>query len=139
MSTILFENEDLIIIYYEDKDYLFIKWNGLIEGGSFKKLASEVLKAVDKTGASLILSDNTKWKAINPNAHGWPASIWFATAEAKGVKRVATVLSDGYFNRSSVKSIEEMAEVECLSIRNFTNSKDALTWLLDSRNRSCGS
>lgn len=75
MSTILFENEDLIIIYYDDKDYLFIKWNGLIEGGTFKKLASEVLKAVDKTGASLILSDNTKWKAITQTLRdGPPAS-----------------------------------------------------------------
>jgi hypothetical protein len=50
MSQILFEHKNLTIIFYEDKNYLFLKWNGFIPGGEFKALAREVLTAIDNKG-----------------------------------------------------------------------------------------
>jgi hypothetical protein len=48
MSQILFENKNLTIIFYEDKNYLFLKWNGFIPSEEFKVLANEVLLAIDE-------------------------------------------------------------------------------------------
>lgn len=140
MSTILFENKNVTIIYYEDKDYLLVKWNGFIRSEEFREAAGEIIKAVEKTRSKFVLSDNTKWKVISPNDHGWAAYNWFPEAEAKGVRRLATVLSSDYFNRAAEKSIEGMADVDCMEIRNFTEPDEALTWLIESKStqkRAC--
>lgn len=134
MSTILFEDNNLTIIYYEDRDYLFLKWNGLIGGDTFRSLAGKILDAIDKTKTQRVLSDNTHWKVIAPNDHGWAANNWFPQAEAKGVKMLATVLSKDYFNRAAEKAIENLAEVENMEIKNFHSADEAFVWLLESTN-----
>lgn len=129
MSQILFENKNLTIVFYEDKNYLFLKWNGFIPSEDFKVLANEILSAIDKTKTEAILSDNTDWKVINPNDHAWAANHWFPTAEKKGVRKLATILSHDYFNRAAEKNIEGMANVNCMQIKNFINPEDSLEWL----------
>lgn len=129
MSQILFENKSLTIIFYEDKNYLFLKWNGSIPSEDFKALANQVLAAIEKTKVEAILSDNSNWKVISPNDHGWAANHWFPTAEKKGVKKLATILSRDYFNRAAEKNIEGMADVSCMEIKNFTSYEDSLRWL----------
>jgi hypothetical protein len=134
MSSTLFENRNVTIAYDNDKEYLLIKWNGLMKSDEFREAAREILKAIEQTQTKSILSDNTDWRAISPNDHGWAAYNWFPEAEAKGVRRLATVLSRDYFNRAAEKSIEGMAEVQCLEIKNFKALDDAFVWL--SKNRT---
>lgn len=129
MSTILFEDRNLTIFYYEDKDYLLLKWNGFIGSENFRSLATTILDAIDKTKVQRILSDNTTWKVITPNDHGWAANTWFPEAEKKGIKMLATVLSADYFNRAAERSIEALAEVEAMQIKNFNSCEEALSWL----------
>lgn len=66
---------------------------------------------------------------ISPNDHGWAAYNWFPAAEAAGIRKLATVLSINYFNRLAEKSIEGMADVERMEIRNFHTPEEALNWL----------
>lgn len=134
MSTILFEDKNLTIINYEDRDYLFLKWTGFIGGDTFKSLAGKILDAIDKTKTQRILSDNTQWKVIAPNDHGWAANNWFPQAEAKGINMLATVLSEDYFNRAAEKAIENLADVENMQIKNFHSVDEALSWLLNRNN-----
>lgn len=137
MSQILFENKNLRIIFYEDKNYLFLRWNGFMPSEDFKLLASQILSAIDTTNAEAILSDNTNWKVINPNDHAWAANHWFPTAEKKGIRKLATILSQDYFNRAAEKNIEGMADVNCMQIKNFNNHEDSVRWLQTTKSLSC--
>lgn len=130
MSQILFEHKNLTIIFYEDKNYLFLKWNGFITSEEFKALANEILSAIDKTKTQTLMSDNTNWKVISPNDHGWAANHWFPAAEKMGIRKFATVLSNDYFNRAAEKNIEGMADVNCMQIKNFTSPEESLKWLM---------
>lgn len=134
MPVVLFENPYLTIRFHRKEDYLFLKWNGFSGSENFRKLASEIISAIEETKTTRILSDNTDWKIISPNDHGWAANNWFPQAEAKGVKLLATVLSSDYFNRAAERSIEEMADVDCMQIKNFGSVEQALAWLTESKN-----
>lgn len=137
MATTLFENRNLTISYHADRGYLFLQWNGSLTSEDFRTAGHEIIKAIEKTKGDSILSDNTHWKVISPNDHGWAAYNWFPEAEAKGVKRLATVSSSDYFNRSSEKTIVGMAEVNCMDIRNFKTTAAALKWLTESKVANC--
>lgn len=129
MHTTLFESKTLSIVYNHRHDYLHLKWSGFSEGKEFTDLAEEVLRAIATTKTTRILSDNTSWKAIAPNDHGWAANTWFPMAETQGVRKLATVLSDDLFNRIAERSIEGMADVNCIKIRNFESAQEATAWL----------
>lgn len=129
MSKILFENKSLTIIFYEEKNYLFLKWNGFIPSEDFKTFANQILIAIDQTRTEAILSDNTNWKVINPSDHEWAANHWFPAAEKKGIRKLATILSQDYFNRAAEKNIESMAEVNHMQIKNFNNQEKSIRWL----------
>lgn len=130
MVTSLFKNEHLTILHYVDDGYLALKWSGSPEGENFKTLASQVIGAIEKTGTTRLLSDNTDWKVIAPNDQAWAATKWFPKAEEKGVRKLATVLSKDLFNRIAERSIEGMADVDCMQIRNFVSTADAVAWLI---------
>lgn len=136
MSVIIFENPNLTIFYYEDKDYLLLKWSGFVSSDSFRFLANTILSAIDKTKTKRILSDNSDWKVIPPNDHGWAANNWFPKAEEKGITMLATVVSSDYFNRAAEQSIENMAEVTEMQIKNFGSFDEALSWLTNSKSLS---
>lgn len=129
MYTTLFESKTLSIVYNHQPDYLHLKWSGFSEGKEFRNMASEILRAIATTKSVRILSDNTHWRAIAPNDHGWAANTWFPMAERQGVRKLATVLSDDLFNRIAERSIEGMADVNCLQIKNFQSAQEATAWL----------
>jgi len=129
MSKILFKNKSLTIIFYEEKNYLFLKWTGFIPSEDFKTFANQILIAIAQTKTQAILSDNTNWNVINPNDHAWAANHWFPDAEKKGVRKLATILSQDYLNRAAEKNIEGMAEVNCMQIQNFNTYEESIRWL----------
>lgn len=129
MSTTLFESEHLTIGYDQQEDYLLLKWNGFSEGQEFKDLANEVIRAIEHTKTKRILSDNTDWTTIAPNDRGWAANNWFPMVEAIGVRKLATVLSKDLFHRIAQRSVEGMSDVDCIHIRNFQSTDDAVAWL----------
>ena len=133
MQEVLFQRENLTIHYHHGHGYLVLEWNGFAEGKNFRELADEIIAAIGKTKAKSVLSDNTNWKVISPNDQGWAAHNWFPRLEEQGVKRLATVLSNDIFNRAAERSIEGMAEVDCLQIRNFGSLDEARSWLTESK------
>ena len=126
--AVLFDNNKFRISY-EEGGYLFLKWNGYINSNDFRAAANEIIRAVEQTKATSFVSDNTDCKIISPNDHGWAAYNWFREAESKGVKKLATILSNDYFNRLSEKSIEDMAEIEHMQVRHFKTSPEAIEWI----------
>jgi hypothetical protein len=126
---VLFSNANLTIGLDEQDDYLHLKWNGFAGSETFRNVANEIIRAIENTKVTRILSDNTDWKVISPNDHGWAANHWFPQAEKKGIKFLATVLSNDYFNRAAERSIESIAEVDCMQIRNFSSVDKAVEWL----------
>ena len=129
MLSLLFENKHLTINYNKDKYYLTLIWKGFIPSEQFRELACEIIKAVEKTKVTKILSDNTEWKIISPNDYSWAANHWFPKAEESGVRKLATVLSSDYFNRHAERTVEGMADVERLTIKQFETFHDAQVWL----------
>lgn len=130
MSETLFENENLAIRYDRENDYLFLTWSGFVAGEDFKTLAGQVLAAVEKTKTGKILSDNTNWKTISPNDRGWAAYNWFPMAQEKGVRKLGTILSKDVFSRMAERSIVDMADADCIHIKNFQTADEARSWLL---------
>lgn len=132
MSSLLFENKNLRIHYNQAQQYLILTWRGFIPSDQFRILACEVIKAVEKTKVTKILSDNTEWKIISPNDYSWAANHWFPKAEECGVRKLASVLSADYFNRHAERTVEGMAEVDKLMIQQFEKMSDAVHWLTSS-------
>lgn len=135
MSSLIFENQHLAISYDADNRYLTLIWRGFIPSNQFRSLACEIIKAVEKTKVTKILSDNTEWKIISPNDYSWAANHWFPKAEESGVRQLATVLSTDYFNRHAERTVEGMAEVEKLVIKQFKSINEAATWLTSSASK----
>ena len=129
MSSLLFENKHLIINYDKDNHYLTLIWTGFIPSEQFRALACEIIKAVEKTKVTKILSDNTDWKIISPNDYSWAANHWFPKAEECGVRKLATILSVDYFNRHAERTVEGMADIEKLAVKQFEKVQDAVSWL----------
>lgn len=129
MSSLLFENKHLHINYDQDNKYLTLIWRGFIPSEQFRILACEIIKAVEKTKVTKVLSDNTEWKIISPNDYSWAANHWFPKAEESGVRKLASVLSADFFNRHAERTVEGMADVEKLTIKQFESTHDAITWL----------
>lgn len=138
MSSLLFENKHLVINYDQDNGYLILIWRGFIPSDQFRILACEIIKAVEKTKVTKILSDNTEWKIISPNDYSWAANHWFPKAEESGVRQLATVLSADYFNRHAERTVEGMADVEKITIRQFEKISDAVHWLTSSAVKKSG-
>lgn len=129
MSSLLFENKSLTIRYEQDQKYLLLGWKGFIPSHAFRSLACEIIKAVEKTKAKKILSDNTEWKIISPNDQGWAANHWFPKAEESGVIALATVMSRDVFNRQAERNVEALAATNNLKVRNFETVTEAVDWL----------
>ncbi len=129
MSSLLFEDKSLTIQYEQDQKYLQLVWKGFIPSHAFRSLACEIIKAVEKTKAKKILSDNTEWKIISPNDQGWAANHWFPKAEESGVMAMATVMSRDIFNRQAERNVEGLAAVSTLKVGNFETVKEAVDWL----------
>lgn len=138
MSSLLFENKHLIINHDQDNNYLILIWKGFIPSDQFRTLACEIIRAVEKTKVTKILSDNTEWKIISPNDYSWAANHWFPKAEESGVRQLATVLSADYFNRHAERTVEGMADIERLTIRQFEKIADAVHWLASSALKKSG-
>jgi hypothetical protein len=135
MSSLFFENQHLTINYDTDHQYLTLIWSGFIPSNQFRSLACEIIKAVEKTKVTKILSDNTEWKIISPNDYSWAANHWFPKAEESGVRQLATVLSSDYFNRHAERTVESMTDVEKLVIKQFQSIGEAATWLTSSASK----
>ena len=137
MSSVIFKNKNLQISFDEPQRQLSLRWTGFLNSDEFREGARQVIQAIERTKAETILSDNTDWKIITSNDHGWAAYNWFPEAEAKGIKKLATILSTDYFNRISERSIENMAEVSCLEIKNFRSIEEAKKWLAVGKTSAC--
>lgn len=129
MLSLLFENKHLTINYDSNEEYLLLNWKGFIPSAEFRSLACEIIKAVEKLNVKKILSDNTAWKIISPNDYSWAAGHWFPKAEQSGILKMATVLSGDAFNRLAERTVQRMAEVTKMEIRNFENFSEARAWL----------
>lgn len=129
MSSLLFEDKSLTIRYEQDQKYLLLAWNGFVPSHAFRVLACEIIKAVEKTKARKILSDNTEWKIISPNDQGWAANHWFPKAEESGVVAMATVMSRDVFNRQAERNVEGLAAINNLKVGNFNTVSEAVNWL----------
>jgi hypothetical protein len=135
MSSLLFESKHLQISYHQDNKYLNLVWKGFIPSEQFRFLACEIIRAVEKTKVTKILSDNTDWKIISPNDYSWAANHWFPKVEESGVRQLATVISTDYFNRYAERTVEGMTDVEKLVIKQFESSIDAATWLISNSSK----
>jgi hypothetical protein len=129
MLSLLYENKHLSITHYKDDQYLLLTWKGFIPSSEFRSLACEIIKAVENTRVNKILSDNTEWKIISPNDYSWAANHWFPKAEESGIKQMATVLSKDTFNRQAERTVQNMADISGMKIRNFERLAEASDWL----------
>ncbi len=129
MLSPLFEDRHLTVRHDKEKGMLILTWRGFIPSAAFRDLACEVIKAVDESGATKILSDNREWKIISPNDQGWAANHWFPKAEAQGVRALATILSTDIFNREAERNVEGLADLKQMQVKNFHTAEDALHWL----------
>ncbi len=128
--TQICKSDHLDIRFNNDMEFIELLWKGLIPSAEFRELAIKILDALDKTGAKRILSDNTHWRIISPQDQGWAANSWFPMAEAKGVVKLGSILSQDIFNRSAERTIQSLTDIETMQVRNFPNREEALDWLV---------
>lgn len=130
-DTKICESQHLEIWFHED-GFIELLWKGLIPSAEFRGLATKILDALDKTRVNRVLSDNTNWKIISPQDLGWAANHWFPMAEAKGVIKLGSILSQDIFNRSAERTIDSLTEIESMKVRHFESRQEAINWLLKS-------
>ncbi len=131
-DTKICESSHLEIWFSGDYGFIELLWKGLIPSTEFRELAAKILDALDKTGVNKILSDNTNWKIISQQDLGWAANRWFPKAEAKGVIKLGSVLSQDIFNRSAERTIDSLTEIESMKVRHFESRQEAIYWLRES-------
>jgi len=91
-----------------------------------------MLEVIKERDIKLHLSDHRSLKVMMDDVKDYVTKEWFAKAEAIGLRRVAALVSENIFARSSIDEVNQQAQVKLrgLTIDTFNIFKQCEDWLL---------
>ncbi|ARS35346.1 hypothetical protein [Pontibacter actiniarum] len=117
----------------ESQDLLRAEWlrtvnkDELVEGGT------KLYEILRETGITLVMADARVLTALPSDAKDWMASTFYELLSQTGLKMMARVVPSAIFSKIALESVVTRAEalgVTKFEVKNFTDPKDALSWLL---------
>ncbi len=129
---IIFKNENLLLEYVSEGNYLHETWWGLTPTPKFLELLDIIIQALEEKQADGLLLDAREHLGITQKDRDIAAKRHSDYASNHGILKQAIMIPKDYFSAHSVKNYaEQFKEVQSSNIMYFTEISDAENWLKD--------
>jgi hypothetical protein len=132
-STIFYESDFYIIEVDTATNLIQSKWlrnvtdQEVVEGGT------KLYEALRDTKVELVVADAKNIGSLSSTAKEWLSVSFYDLLSQTPLKRIARVMPDSVFQQIALESVVTRAEalgITKFDVKNFSNTKDALKWVL---------
>ncbi len=130
--TLLFRKDEYVTVGSEvDLGLITLTWTGFAPSPIFRSILEDALMNVRLHRLSFWLADLRQMNAILRQDEQWSANDWFPRLANSGLRRMAILASNDYFNQMSVERIMNNATPELpFEVAYFQDQAAARDWLL---------
>lgn len=120
---------DLAIEYDADVPCVVMIWKGYATSTAFREGNARVLSAITEHRASKLLGDVTDFVLIGAEDQAWLNEVWIPRAMHLGLRKVALVQPNFYFNRVAIDTVAQKLDRDRVEVGFFDNREVAKDWL----------
>ena len=126
----VFTSAECDIFYNEELGAIHTRWKGIfVSGEELRKILNEIINALARNKASVIIADAREMKIISEADRQWIVDDWYPRALAAGFRCQALVLTKNSFNEQSIKLIVTKYNKEDIKTRYFLTPEEAEAWV----------
>jgi hypothetical protein len=119
-------------IYYDESIQAVVAdWKGYATSAQFREGSELMLDYVTKHGCHKALNNVKELILISKEDQDWVNRTFIPKASGLGLKIVALVQPDSYFNKVAVESISYKIDKETIMVNFFETVDEAKRWLAD--------
>jgi hypothetical protein len=104
-------------------------WKGYATSAVFRATNEQVLQTISERRASKLLGDITEFVLIGADDQDWLNTVWLPSAMEAGLRMVALVTPNFYFNRVAVENVVKKLDPTQLQVAYFATRDEAAAWL----------
>jgi hypothetical protein len=120
---------ELKIDYDADIPCVVMIWKGYATSAAFREGNAQVLAQITQRRASKLLGDVTDFVLIGAEDQAWLNEVWIPRAMHAGLRKVALVQPNFYFNRVAIDSVAQKLDRDRVELGFFDNRDAAKEWL----------
>ncbi|HJS79214.1 MAG TPA: STAS/SEC14 domain-containing protein [Vitreimonas sp.] len=120
---------ELTIDYDADIPCVVMIWKGYATSAAFREGNAQVLAQITQRRASKLLGDVTDFVLIGAEDQAWLNEVWIPRAVHAGLRKVALVQPNFYFNRVAIDSVAQKLDRDRVELGFFDNRDAAKEWL----------
>ncbi|HYD87580.1 MAG TPA: STAS/SEC14 domain-containing protein [Vitreimonas sp.] len=120
---------ELAIEYDAEIPCVVMIWKGYATSAAFRDGNAQVLSEINARKASKLLGDVTDFVLIGAEDQAWLNEVWIPRAMHAGLRKVALVQPNFYFNRVAVDSVAQKLDRERVEVGFFSTREEAREWL----------
>jgi hypothetical protein len=120
---------ELTIDYDADIPCVVMIWKGYATSAAFREGNARVLTEITDRRASKLLGDVTDFVLIGAEDQAWLNEVWIPRAMHAGLRKVALVQPNFYFNRVAIDSVAQKLDRDRVELGFFDNRDAAKEWL----------
>ena len=124
-------NQYATLVYHPDTKVVHHTFHKAIGAEKFREVLNLGVVAMTKYGASKWLSDDRNNSVLSPEDTEWSMSNWFPRAIQAGWKYWALVVPQDILAQMNLKEFVDSYFDQGLRIMVFSNSDEAMKWLID--------
>jgi hypothetical protein len=126
----IFTSEECDIFYNHEYNILQTFWKGRYASGErLRFILNQIVLALEKTGASVIIADARQMYMINKEDQDWILSTWYPAAVKAGFRFQGLILDKNTYNELAIKNISQEYDKTIVTTRYFDSTTGALEWL----------
>lgn len=115
--------------YDVDMPGVVMIWRGYATSAVFRAANEQVLHTIGERRAKKLLGDITEFVLIGAEDQDWLNNVWLPSAMEAGLRMVALVTPNFYFNRVAVENVVKKVDPTRLQVAYFATRDEAREWL----------
>jgi hypothetical protein len=115
--------------YDVDMPGVVMIWRGYATSAVFRAANEQVLQTIGERRAKKLLGDITEFVLIGAEDQDWLNNVWLPSAMEAGLRTVALVTPNFYFNRVAIENVVKKLDPTRLQVAYFATRDEAREWL----------
>lgn len=124
------QNKAYQISFNKETNYVVMVWKGYSTTKEFREGAETMLDMLSHNYAAKVLGDIKDMILISSDDQNWLNNDFLPRAVNKGLRTMALVQPDHYFNRIAVETVSFKVDKQKLTIQFFKDIESADSWLV---------
>ena len=128
-DQIIRDDEHVVVKLNTLESLISLKWRGYAPSPVYRSILEDALSNVKLHDLQFWLADLREMAAILRMDETWTVNDWFPRIATSGLRRMAILMSDDFFNVTSVDRIMDGAAPKiAFEVRYFRTPEEALEW-----------